>query len=41
LDFLHAVADISAMAIENARLHQALKTDYEMLASYEHRIFED
>ncbi|OIO06205.1 MAG: GAF domain-containing protein [Desulfovibrionaceae bacterium CG1_02_65_16] len=41
LDFMHAVADISAMAIENARLHQALKTDYEMLASYEHRIFED
>jgi Signal transduction protein containing GAF and PtsI domains len=41
LDFLHAVADISAMAIENARLHQALKTDYEMLASYERRVFED
>lgn len=40
-DFLRAVADLSAMAIENARLHQALKTDYEMLASYEHRIFED
>lgn len=40
-DFLKAVADISAMAIENARLHQALKTDYEMLASYERRIFED
>lgn len=40
-DFLHAVAALSAMAIENARLHQALKTDYEMLASYEHRIFED
>lgn len=41
MEFLQAVADISAMAIENARLHQALKTDYEMLASYEHRIFED
>lgn len=40
-DFLHAVADLSAVAIENARLHQALKTDYEMLASYERRIFED
>jgi signal transduction protein with GAF and PtsI domain len=40
-DFLRAVADLSALAIENARLHQALKTDYEMLASYEHRIFED
>lgn len=41
LEFLHAVADLSALAIENARLHQALKNDYEMLASYEHRIFED
>jgi len=40
-DFLQAVAALSAVAIENARLHQALKTDYEMLASYEHRIFED
>ncbi len=40
-DFLLAVADLSALAIENARLHQALKTDYEMLASYEQRIFED
>jgi len=40
-DFLLAVADLSALAIENARLHQALKTDYEMLASYERRIFED
>ena len=29
------------MAIENARLHQALKTDYEMLIKFENRIFED
>ena len=35
-----ASADITD-ASDNARLHQALKTDYEMLASYEHRIFED
>lgn len=41
IEFTQAVADLSALAIENARLHQALKTDYEMLASYEHRIFED
>lgn len=40
-EFVQAVADLSALAIENARLHQALKTDYEMLASYERRIFED
>jgi len=39
--FLQAVAALSAVAIENARLHQSLKTDYEMLASYENRIFED
>lgn len=41
IEFVQAVADLSALAIENARLHQALKTDYEMLASYETRIFED
>jgi GAF domain-containing protein len=41
IEFVQAVADLSALAIENARLHQALKTDYEMLASYEARIFED
>ena len=40
-EFLQAIADLSAIAIENARLHQALKTDYEMLTAYEYRIFED
>ncbi len=40
-EFLNAISDISAMAIENARLHQALKTDYEMLSAFETRIFED
>ncbi len=40
-EFLRTIADLSAIAIENARLHQALKTDYEMLTAYEYRIFED
>ncbi len=41
VEFLTAIADLSALAIENARLHQALKKDYDMLAAFEHRIFED
>ncbi|EPR35424.1 putative phytochrome sensor protein [Alkalidesulfovibrio alkalitolerans DSM 16529] len=40
-EFLRAIAALSAIAIENARLHQALKKDYEMLASFEYRVFED
>lgn len=31
VEFLRAVADLSALAIENARVHQALRTDYEAL----------
>ncbi|AGW14278.1 GAF domain-containing protein [Megalodesulfovibrio gigas] len=41
MEFAQAIADLCAMAIENARLHQALKTDYEMLVKFESRIFED
>jgi signal transduction protein with GAF and PtsI domain len=41
VEFLQAVADLSAIAIENARLHEALKKDYELLAAYESRLFED
>ncbi len=40
-EFLTAIAALSALAIENARMHQALKKDYEMLASFEYRVFED
>ncbi len=40
-EFLTGLADVSALAIENARLHKALQTDYEMLAAFEQRIFED
>jgi signal transduction protein with GAF and PtsI domain len=41
IEFLEAVSNISAIAIENARMHQALKKDYELLTAYEYRIFED
>lgn len=34
VDFLSAVADLSALAIENARVHQSLRTDYEALTSW-------
>jgi GAF domain-containing protein len=34
IDFLSAVADLSALAIENARANQALRTDYEALTSW-------
>ncbi len=40
IDFAGAIANLSAIAIENARLHQALKTDYELLAAYEYAIHE-
>ena len=40
VEFLTIMANLSAIAIENARLHQALKTDYELLAAYEYAIHE-
>lgn len=40
-EFLTALADLSALAIENARLHQALRVSYENLSNFEYRIFED
>ncbi len=40
-DFLMAVAHISAIAIENARLHESLRSDYELLTQYNYQIFED
>lgn len=41
VEFLTIIANLSAIAIENARLHQALKADYELLAAYEYRLFDD
>jgi len=40
VDFATAIANLSAIAIENARLHQALKTDYELLTDYEYTMHE-
>uniref|UniRef100_I2Q3B0 GAF domain-containing protein n=1 Tax=Desulfovibrio sp. U5L TaxID=596152 RepID=I2Q3B0_9BACT len=39
-DFAAAIANLSAIAIENARLHQALKTDYELLTAYDYTFHE-
>jgi signal transduction protein with GAF and PtsI domain len=40
-DFVMAITHVAAIAIENARLHQALKSDYELLSKYNYQIFED
>lgn len=40
-DFVQAIASIAALSIENARLHAALRTNYEILTKYNDRIFED
>ncbi|WP_428568777.1 MAG: GAF domain-containing protein [Solidesulfovibrio sp. DCME] len=40
IDFATAIANLSAIAIENARLHQALKTDYELLTAYDYTFHE-
>jgi len=40
-DFLVAVSNIAAIAIENARLHEALRSDYELLTQFNYQIFED
>ncbi|MBU1274835.1 MAG: GAF domain-containing protein [Proteobacteria bacterium] len=36
--FLEAAANLSAIALENARLHRALKTDYNLLVAHEYRL---
>jgi GAF domain-containing protein len=36
--FMDAVANLSAIALENARLHQALRRDYDLLVAHEYRI---
>ena len=38
--FLEAMARLSALALENARLHKALQTDFEMLVADRYRIDE-
>lgn len=41
IEFLSLIADLAALAIDNARLYELMKGDYEMLLSYQHRLFED
>lgn len=38
IKFLEAVANLSAIALENARLHQALRTDFDLLVAHKYRI---
>ncbi|GAB6176849.1 GAF domain-containing protein [Desulfobaculum senezii] len=40
-EFARSVAALSAVALDNARLYQTLKRDYETQTSFEYRIFED
>jgi len=39
--FVQAIADISAIAIENARMHQTLKRQMELIQAYDYQTFED
>lgn len=41
IEFLTIIANLSAIAIENARLHHRLKLDSELQADYDYRLFED
>ena len=36
--FLEAVANLSAIALDNARLYKALKTNFELLVEHKYRI---
>ncbi|MDR1777538.1 MAG: GAF domain-containing protein [Desulfovibrio sp.] len=39
--FMEAVAAISAVAIENARLHEALRNNYDLMAKHAYSVYED
>jgi len=41
IEFLEIMANLSAIALENARLHQALKSDFELLTAFQYQTFED
>ena len=38
IQFLGVVANLSAIALENARLHQALRIDYDLLVAHKYRL---
>ena len=40
-EFLKGVANISAIAIENARMTEALRCKYDLLTTYNYQIYED
>lgn len=39
--FMQAVAAVSAVAIENARLHEELRNNYDLLTKHAYQVFED
>lgn len=39
--FMEAVAAISAVAIENSRLHDALRNNYELMSKHAYSVYED
>lgn len=40
-EFMQAVAGVSALAIQNARLHAALRAAFELQNTYSYQVFED
>jgi len=40
IEFLQAIANLGGLALENARLYQALKTDYESFSNFHYRLFD-
>jgi GAF domain-containing protein len=38
IKFMEAVANLSAIALENAKLHQALRKDYDLLVAHKYRL---
>jgi signal transduction protein with GAF and PtsI domain len=41
IEFLTIIANLSAIALENARLHHRLKLDKDLQTAYDYRLFED
>lgn len=40
IEFLQAIANLGGLALENARLYQALKADYESFSDFHYRLFD-
>ena len=39
--FMEAVAAVAAIAIENSRLHEALRSNYELMAQHQYSLYDD